>query len=404
MHLEGLELAFGTLDESCFAINEVEDVHAAARVVLYGTAEGMAARLDEFVGMQSGPLFLDAFFVAQHFEVVGYLRLDEWRGALPLDDELAALHVDGPWLAVQAEACPVPQLEGEDAGRRADFEHHAVVTGTMDGAGRDEVVVVFLGWQFVDVLLGVEQNLAPLSSPQVLYHLHLVDAFFQAEIDHRVLASIKQIVALVLRVGQTELLLCELVGGMYLEAEVAALHGVEEVEADGETLAEAMPHLLSEQLASVSQHDILRRQLEELTVGLQVEAVLLGHAVEAPAVVHLFARQVADFLHPLASPRSRVEERNDAEGFPSRAFQALPHLRVGNHFRLVATVRVNPELDASALHQLVLVAVDDVPVVEVTSFILHRGTVLVVVDAERLHFVSAEALLNLPASHVGVNY
>ena len=165
-----------------------------------------------------------------------------------------------------------------------------------------------------------------------------------------------------------------------------------------------MPHLLSEQLASVSQHDVLRRQFEELAVGLQVEAVLLGHAVEAPAVVHLLARQVAHLLHPLSAPGSGVEEGNDAEGLPSRAFQALPHLRVGNHLRLVATVRVNPELDASALHQLVLVAVDDVPVVEVTSFILHRGTVLVVVDAERLHLVSAEALLNLPAGHVGVNY
>ena len=46
-------------------------------------------------------------------------------------------------------------------------------------------------------------------------------------------------------------------------------------------------------------------------------------------------------------------------------------------------------------------AVDDVPVVEVTSFILYRGTVLVVVDAECLHLVPAEALLNLPAGHVG---
>ena len=205
-------------------------------------------------------------------------------------------------------------------------------------------------------------------------------------------------------VRQTELSLSELVGGVHLQAEVAALHGIEEVEADGETLAEAMPHLLPEQLASVSQHNILRRQFEECAFCFQIEAILFGHAVEAPAVVLLFARQVTHFLHPLPAPRSWVKEGHDAERLVSRAFQSLPHLGVGNHLGLVATVRVNPELDASALHQLVLIMVNYVPVVEVTSFILYRRTVLVVVDAERLHFVTAEALLNLPAGHVGVNY
>ena len=321
--------------------------------------------------MQSGAFLLDAVLLLENLEVVGYLALDERRGALPLDDELAALHVDGARFAVQAEACPVPQLEGEDAGRRTYLEHHAVVPGTMNGACRDEVVVVLLGWQLVDVLLCIEQYLAPLGSTQVFYHLHLVDAFLQAEIDHRILARIKQIVALVLCVRQTELLLGELIGGVYLQAEVAALHRVEEVEADGETLAEAVPHLLAEQLAGVGKDDILRRQFEERSFCFQIEAVLLGHTVEAPAVVHLLARQITNLLHPLSAPGRRVEEGDDAERTVRRALQALPHLCVGNHLWLVATVRVNPELNAAALHELVLVAVDDVPVVEVPSFILY---------------------------------
>ena len=274
----------------------------------------------------------------------------------------------------------------------------------MNGACWDKVVVVLLGRQLVDVLLCIEQYLASLCCSQFLNHLHLVNAFFQAKIDHGIVGCIEQIVALVLSVRQTELSLSELVSGVHLQAEVAALHGVEEVEADGETLAEAMPHLLPEQLASVSQHNILRRQFEECAFCFQIEAILFGHAVEAPAVVLLFARQVTHFLHPLPAPRSWVKEGHDAERLVSRAFQSLPHLGVGNHLGLVATVRVNPELDASALHQLVLIMVNYVPVVEVTSFILYRRTVLVVVDAERLHFVTAEALLNLPAGHVGVNY
>ena len=127
VHLEGGELAFGTFDEGCFAIDEVEDVDAASGVVLNGTAEGVAARLDELVGMQAGAFLLDAVLLMKHLEVVGYLVLDERCGAFPLDDELASLHVNGPWLAVQAESGPVPKLECEDAWGRAYLEHHAIV-------------------------------------------------------------------------------------------------------------------------------------------------------------------------------------------------------------------------------------------------------------------------------------
>ncbi len=116
VHLEGLEHAFWTLDEGCLAVHKVENIHAAICVVLNRTSEGVSSCLDELVGMQSCPFFLDAFFLMKHFEMVGDLRLDEGCGALPLDDELAALYVDGTRFAVQSESCPVPKFEGKDTG------------------------------------------------------------------------------------------------------------------------------------------------------------------------------------------------------------------------------------------------------------------------------------------------
>ena len=115
MHLEGLKLAFRAFDEGCLAVHKVEDIHAAICVVLHRTREGVPSCLDELVGMQSCPFFLDAFFFMKHLEMVGDLRLDEGCGAVPLDDILAALHVDGTWFAIQSKSCPVPKLEGKDA-------------------------------------------------------------------------------------------------------------------------------------------------------------------------------------------------------------------------------------------------------------------------------------------------
>ena len=54
------------------------------------------------------------------------------------------------------------------------------------------------------------------------------------------------------------------------------------------------------------------------------------------------------------------------------------------------------------MHQLVLIVVRNVPVVEITALILSGGLLLAVVDTQGLHLVPAESLLNLPAGHIGV--
>ena len=104
----------------------------------------------------------------------------------------------------------------------------------MDGSGRDEVVVMLFGGEFVDVLFCVKDDVSALCCPQIFYHLYFVDAFFQTEIYDGIWCCVEQIVAFVLCIGQAKFALGELVGGMYLQTEVASLHGVEEVEADGE--------------------------------------------------------------------------------------------------------------------------------------------------------------------------
>ena len=151
-------------------------------------------------------------------------------------------------------------------------------------------MVVFLGREFIHVLFGIEADLSPLSSPQVFYHLPLIYIFLEPQIHHSILIGIQQIVTLVLRIRQTELALRKFVGRMNLKAQVAAAHGIEEIETDGEALSEACPNLLAQQFATVRQYHILRGELHQHTVQIQIEAVLLGDAVEAPSVVLLFAR------------------------------------------------------------------------------------------------------------------
>ena len=131
-----------------------------------------------------------------------------------------------------------------------------------------------------------------------------------------------------------------------LQREVAAAHGVEEVEADRELGAEARVHGFAEQLARVVEDEVDRRDSTRVVAEAEQQAVLLGHAVEAPAVVRRLARQVADFLHPLAAPRAGIEEGHDAERPASRRREAAPEGVARDQLRRGRVVGVEQEVDA----------------------------------------------------------
>ena len=70
-------------------------------------------------------------------------------------------------------------------------------------------------------------------------HRSRVGACFAAQVDLRVWLGIEQVIAFILGVMQAELLLNITGQGMDLQRQIAAAHGIEQVETDGEFCAEA---------------------------------------------------------------------------------------------------------------------------------------------------------------------
>ena len=81
---------------------------------------------------------------------------------------------------------------------------------------------------------------------------------------------------------------------------------------------------------------------------------------------------------------------------------ALTELLVADHLGLLSVVAVYPELYAMFLHQLVLMLVADDPVVEIPTLVLPGWFLLAVVNAQSLHLMTSESLLNLPSGHVSI--
>src|ERR1035438_488781 len=110
--------------------------------------------------------------------------------------------MDGTRFAVQTQTVPIPELKGEDVRSSADFQDHGVGPGTMDGAGRNEEMVVLFGRPLVGVFVRRKCGAAGLRPLQISGHGGGIDPVLQAEINARFRSGIQQVIALVLRIDR----------------------------------------------------------------------------------------------------------------------------------------------------------------------------------------------------------
>src|ERR1039458_9622031 len=100
----------------------------------------------------------------------------------------------------------------------------------MDGAGRNEEMVVLFGRPLVGVLVDWKCGAAGLRSLEVRGHGGGIDPAPQAEVNARSGSGIQQVIALVLRIMHSEMVLDVFGERMHLKRKVAATDGVQSEE------------------------------------------------------------------------------------------------------------------------------------------------------------------------------
>lgn len=145
MDHERLERAARTFHYRLAPGNQVQNVHRAARVVRHRSREPMAAGLDELGRVQTGPLLAPTRPSRHRIEPVNQAGTRPLGVAVVLDVVRPVPQIDRARQAVQTHSAPVPQLEGEDVGGRADLQHHDVRAGAVERARRDQKMIVFAG-------------------------------------------------------------------------------------------------------------------------------------------------------------------------------------------------------------------------------------------------------------------
>lgn len=219
--------------------------------------------------------------------------------AIPLDDGLAVLDIDGPGLAVEPEACPIPEFERENIRRRADFEHHTARARAMERAGGNEKMVVAFGWESTGKPRVVEGLRAKLSGFEIGDHGFGIRSVFATQEHLCTRSGVEDVVTLVLGVVQAEVLAGIGGEGVNLEGQIAALHGIEEIEADGKLGAKSPINGLTEERLRLKKHKIDRGDFHTHLSKREKEGIFLGHAIKAPGIVRGPIGQIANLPHPL---------------------------------------------------------------------------------------------------------
>ena len=271
----------------------------------------------------------------------------------------------------------------------------------MDGAGGDQEVVVLAGRPHIHILFGGERAAARLCGAKIGSHSLRIDALAQSKVDGCIGSRIEHVVAFVLRVGQAELL-ADIAGeGMDLEGEVAAFHGIEKIEADGEFGAEVAHDVRAEKCLGIFVNQGQGRQFKDACAEAEREAVLFRNAVEAPGVIGRAVGQIKVLAHPLTAPGAGIEEGHQAERALRDRGESRAERVSAQHRGGVGTIAVDPKV--YVLVEFVPLVIGCSPVEKEGALVQLTGRCGGVGEAQAGSLFAPLPLLNLPAGHIDID-
>ena len=181
---------------------------------------------------------------------------------IPLHDFHSPVNVNGPGLSIQSQPTPVPEFKSEDIGCGTDLQNHTTLPGTVNGPGRDKEMIVFFCRPGLDIFLRIKFTCL-LGLPQLRLHRYRVSVCFKSKVYPCIFIGIEHVITLILRVVHAEVLLDVFGERVDLEGEVAAVDGIEEIEAE-DTPEEAQTTIKSSLRKKLDKDDELKQQLEAL--------------------------------------------------------------------------------------------------------------------------------------------
>ena len=123
-------------------INQVQHMHTAVAMYRQGRRCCKAECVQKLPFMQTGAHNRSVFAGINFCHCVDKVSVNLFGITVPLDVGCTMFKVDGARFAVKVNTTPVPQLECENIGCSADFQHHGICTGTMHSAGRNQHMVM----------------------------------------------------------------------------------------------------------------------------------------------------------------------------------------------------------------------------------------------------------------------
>src|SRR5579859_5974879 len=144
-----------------------------------------------------------------------------------------------------------------------------------------------------------------------------------------------------------------------------------------------------------------RRNLHAQIAKTQQQAVFFWDAIETPCMIWSISGQIENSFHPMAAPRTRIEERNHSKRLLRRGAQAPSHRISSNHLRGSGRVGIQKEIEVR--QQSLLQSVCSAPIQKEAALVHLCCSVIEIICSKIAGFAAALTLLDLPPSQVRVD-
>ena len=259
---------------------------------------------------------------------------------------------------------------------------------------------MFLSRPLIYIFICIKSFSCLLRFIQSINHFIRIYTCLQAEEYSSTFFCIQQIVTFVLSIVDTECITDILCSRMYLQTQVASLHRIEEVETDREVLTKASFYRSTQQISCLIEYQIVCRHFKQFTLYLKIQAVFLRNTVETPSEICPRTIQIAHFLHPLSTPRCRIEEWYYTERTMCCFFKTFTQSFSFNHLRLSADSCIQPIVGYR--QQSLFQVVTNYPVYKITSLVLIRRSFFTIMYPQTVNFMTTCTQLDFPTRHIGI--
>ena len=203
--------------------------------------------------------------------------------SLPFEIEVihSPLYIQRTGFPIQIQSQPIVHFKSKNIRSTTDFQHHTILSGSMNRSVGYQKKVVFVCRKFLYIFFNVYRLTFCLALFQYLAELFRPDIFLKSQINLGILPAIQDIIRLILCKRHIKLFPDVRSPGVTLYRQVTSIESIQKIKTNREI---GFKHIgrFSQNLTVIVIHQKIERNFQTISVTFEHQSIFQNHQFERP--------------------------------------------------------------------------------------------------------------------------